>query len=307
MPWVHYPRTGMKLYGYVGDGIITFAIFLSMLILSFFVNKFVKFTTFYFILLGGSLFALGFYNLSQIRLEQLSSNSENIGINIAAAGFHEGIGVYLNMFGGLGCFIGGLMLLIQLPKRKLTNTSNQALINKFKLIPPILGFVMLMGTLAYFLPQNFKISNNNVPSNIESLIEKDINVMVNALQNNDFESYSNLVHPVLAQSMGGQKMLKDFFEGTHKTFLMEKIKINKISVEKILDIKTRTKDKQVLFIQKIVFSQNGKEFDEKQKTLAINNNVSKEWKYITLGNDKKIEEIRKMYPEINEELKFLEN
>jgi hypothetical protein len=306
MPWIHYPKSGMKLYGYVGDGILTGLIFLSILLLSFFSQKFYKTLTYSSLFFGSLIFVLGFYNLNEIRYEQANFTSDNIGITLASAGFHEGLGMYFNMFGGLGLLVGGLMMLIG--KTKVPSNSQPSSRKKLLLYLPYgLGLLCIIGTLLYFLPQLFNFSSHKVPDNLKSIIDNDINIMVKALENNDFSTYSKLVHPVLAQSMGGEKMLRDFFEGTHKTFIEDKIKIKKITVDKIIDVKTRIQDKQALFVQKVTFSQNGIEFEESQKTLAINDNSSKQWKYITIGNNKSKAEIKKMFPYVNEELNLLEN
>ncbi len=304
MPWLHYPSSGMKLYGYVGDGVLTGFVFFTLFILAFFLNKYQKFISIYSLIAGALIFCLGFYNLSEIRDQQLNFKSDNIGITMASAGFYEGVGIYFNMFGGLGLFISGLILLMQKKSNSIKPTENKAFL---KYAPHAFGSLVLLVSLFYFLPQRFNVFNSEVPKDLESIIYNDINSMVKALENNDFKTYNKYVHPVLAQSMGGEKLLKEFFEGTYSTFREDKISIKNIAVEKLLDVKTRSSDKQALFIQKVTFSQNGKEFVESQKTLAINDQKSKNWKYITLGNNKKISEIKKMFPAINEQLNNLEN
>ena len=223
---------------------------------------------------------------------------------MASAGLHEGIGMYFNMFGGLGLFVSGLILLMQKKSNSIKPVENKGLL---KYAPHAFGAIVLLVSLVYFLPQRFNVFNRGIPKDLENIIHNDINSMVKALENNDFDTYNKYVHPVLAQSMGGEKMLREFFEGTHKTFKEDKIQIEKISVKKLLDVKTSSKDKQALFVQNVTFSQNGKEYDESQKTLAISDHGSKNWKYITLGNNKTKSEIKKIFPRINEELNFLEN
>ena len=303
LPWLHYPQADMKLYGYVGDGALLGLVFLSTLIFSFFPTKFPKFFPVYAGLAGLLIFALGFYNIYDIRDQQANFTSENIGINMAAAGFYEGVGLYVCMFSGLGLFLGGLILLLN----KKSIDSIPAPKTKFSFAVYGLGLAISIATLAYFLPERFNINAQTNPEELKGIIHSDINKMVKALEANDFATYSQMVHPILAKRLGGEEMLRDFFEGIHRTFQEDKIKIEKITVDTILDIKSRNSDTQALFVQKVTFSQNGRTFDESQKTLAINDHRSRKWKYVTLGNDKNLAEIKKMFPDINEELKNLEN
>lgn len=306
LPWVHYPNAKMEAYGYMGDGILTSALFLTVLVFSFLLPRFKNFLFFFSLIAGILIFGLGLFNLSEIRDQQINFKSDNIGITMASSGFYEGIGMYLHTFAGLGLFVGALLMKFRFLPENAQSTKITSL-NMRTAIPYLTGVILLLGTLYFYKPELFNLRKNKLPDNFEQLIENDIQKMVKALENNDFDTYNKYVHPVVTKSMGGDQLMKDFFEGTYKTFKEDKIRIKEITVDKIIDVKTRTQDKQALFVQKVTFSQNGREFDESQKTLAVNDNKSSQWKYITLGNNKKMEEIKRIFPQINEQLNFSEN
>ncbi len=98
MPWVVYPRIDMILTGSMGDGWISFALFLIILIVILIkgisrpLSAFQKFTVFGFALLNLLMAVYKIYNFS---IDKANFNSGDPYMITAAAGSHLGYGLYM--------------------------------------------------------------------------------------------------------------------------------------------------------------------------------------------------------------------
>ena len=303
LPWVVYPAANMKLHGFAGDGLITMFLFSLVLIAALLPLqlKYLKIANIFSLIVGLAVFSLCLYNLISIRKDQSNFVTDNFLTTLATTGFHEGSGLYLNMFAGLSCAVVSMSTLISLKREKGT-TPKKAIIN-LKYAPYAIGVLLLIGTAFAFTPQMFNLGSQKIPKNIENIFKSDVNKMIRAFEVNDFQSYVKLVHPVLIQSMGGTKRLQEFFESTNRTFKEDKINIVSVEIEKVIDVKSRSKDIQAVFVQKVTFGQEGNEKVERQKTLAVKEIRSNNWRYLTLG-DKNLDELKKIFPDLNTHLEI---
>ena len=299
LPWVIYPKSDMKLYGYMGDGVITgflFSILFLFGIISFWIKQDKSFNI-SLLVIGFINFIFGISKLYSLRLEQQNFTSDNFAIVSVTSGFHEGSGLYVLMFSGLMCFIFGMFNIL----------SKQSLEPRFKptfaysLIP--VGLLLFGGISLYFNPSFLYITKNSIPDNIEQIIEKDIKQMVRALETNDYPTYQKFVHQSVRDGLGGDENLKMFFEGIYKTFQADGVKVKNIEVGQILDTQTDDLYVQSLFTQRVTFNQNGKESTQEQKTLGIKERNSTQWKYIIIEENKSTDELKKIFPKINLNLK----
>jgi len=310
LPWVVYPKSDMKLYGYMGDGIITAFLFFTIP-LFLFLNIWLKKDTVFKIYLasvGLINFLFGIVKLYELRVEQSTFTSDNFAIVSVTSGFHEGAGLYLLIFAGLMCLTLGLYLLFGSSKvekntEKEVKTSFQP---KFAFSVFSISLLIFLGISFYFNPSVVSFSKSEIPDNLTQIINSDIKTMAGALENNDYNTYKKYVHQSVADGLGGDKNLKMFFEGTFKTFLEDKVKIKNIEVGSIIDTKADQSSVQSLFTQKVTFDQNGNESVAEQTTLGIKEKNSKQWKYITIDEGKSVKDLRKVFPNLNPNLKGLQ-
>jgi|GEM_PF-5529449 len=304
MPWLHYPKVNISLYGYQGDGILTGAIFSFIflyVVFSFKKKNFSKLISFILGGLGLLMAIISYFKISKLNADKLDFSEENPILALGTAGFHQGIGLYVLGIAGFSIFCLFIIERI-IPSSKKNYSPEINAISKKPKLKFILPIVLLFGILATFLIRKNNFSEYS-KENFESTFKHDINKMGQALIMEDYETFIDINHTTLVQSVGGRDQLIKVLKLSKKQLQETGTSIKRIEFKRMLDVETNGSNIQAVLLGTTYMDKNGEPFKEDQRLLAVSENGGINWTYINLS-DKTKAEIREYFPYLNMNLEF---
>lgn len=304
MPWVHYPNVDISLYGYQGDGILTGAIFSFILlhvVFSFKKKNFSKLISFIHGGLGLLMAIISFLKISKLNADKLDFSEENPILAIGTAGFHQDIGLYVLGIAGFSIFCLFIIERIIPSSENYYSPEISSIFKKPKL-KFTLPIVLLLGILATFLIQKNNSSEYSKES-FESTFKHDINKMGQALILEDYETFIDINHTSLVQSVGGRDQLIKVLKLSKKQLQETGTSIKRIEFKRMLDVETKGSNIQAVILGTTFMDKNGEPFNEDQRLLAVSEDGGITWTYINLS-DKTKAEIRQFFPYLNMNLEI---
>lgn len=300
LPWVYYPKGDTKLYGYLGDGVITGFVFLIVIIFSIveiikrknitslkYINAFLSFL----------MVIMALSNIKDIEFEKTNFETDNPFIGAAFAGFTQGSGLYVLGLAGLGVLILSLIGLY------VGNKNPEASYNKkLKIYVPISILLVVMGA---FLINRQGLSFNTAPNEeqMHEIFQRDVENMGKCLINRDYECFVNYNHPMIVQSYGSKEKMKELVNGAMHTYRDMGGEYKEIKFVDIQQVEHKGQNIQAIINQDVTIFKDNENVNERQRLLAVSEDKGVTWYYINLNGMTK-EKISDFYPAFNPNLKF---
>lgn len=298
MPWIHYPKMNVAIYGYLVDGILTGLYFLISLIFASYVLYKKKLNTIIslaLILVGLFLAYSSIIRLDDLNNEKINFRSDNPLISSGTAGFHEGIGIYVYGIAAAGL---SLTLILGLILKHFQTDTATLKIKKYLMVG-LVCVAVVIGAVALFkimIPSD-KLSK----SSLTPIISGHVRSMGDALKNGNYTLFLDYNHPGIIQSNGGRAKAIEMLQETNKALLENNTKIVSVLLKDVHDIKINGENIQVIITQEVLFDNNGKSINELQKMLAVSDDSGKSWQFININNKTKTE-VLEFFPSLNEHL-----
>ncbi len=306
MPWLHYPKPNITVYGYLSDGIVTG--FLFFLIFIFSVYNFKKIRLNY---IGSGLVAIiglwmgveAYKKIIEIEAEKLNFSSDNPIISLSTAGFNQGIGIYVMGLAGICIFTTIVIgLLFQFfnsdvtPKLEI-NTN----IKRKELITLISSFGLIAICTHFFVFG--KIQSRPDDDELKKSISESIAQMGKAILNENYDEFIKFNHPIMIQTYGGKQRTKDLLSATLTELKKSGYKVKSAELNQVYDVKYKQNSIQAIINQVLTLDSMSIDRTQIQKMIAISDNNGKSWSFINIDGKTK-EEITALFPLINPDLKF---
>lgn len=300
MPWMHYPKINVAIYGYLVDGILTGIFFTFALGFSIYTyyKKFIPLIPAIVFFITSTFLAFSsVQRLKDINTEKVSFRTDDPLIATGTAGFYEGIGIYVYGISGAGL---ALMLLLGLIFQRVERTGGFHIspVTRNILLGLIILFFLALVFIRFFGPKT-SINENN----IKPILERHVALMGNALIEENYTLFLDYNHPMMIQANGGRAKTVEMLRETMQRLEENNSKIIQVRLNEMHDIQFSRQNIQAVISQEVIFNQNGTEIKEIQKMLAVSNNDGKSFQFININNKSK-EEISKFYPDILPTLNF---
>jgi hypothetical protein len=293
MPWMHYPKINVAIYGYLVDGILTGIFFTFALAFSIYANykKFIPLIpAIVFFITSTFLAYSSVQRLKDIHTEKVSFRTDDPLIATGTAGFYEGIGIYVYGIAGAGL---ALMLLLGLILQRVEGTEGIQISPLTRNI--LIGIIILFFATWVFL-KFFGIRTTINEENIQPILERHVALMGDALIKEDYTLFLNYNLPTMIQANGGKAKTIEMLRETMKKLEENNSKIVQVSLKEVQDTQFEGQKIQAVIFQEVIFNQNGLEIKEKQKMLAISSDGGNTFQFINI-NKKSKAEIFKLFPD----------
>jgi hypothetical protein len=291
MPWLHFPKANMNAYGYIGDGIITsflFAVALTVFLVQknqFNFSKRVKITL---VSIFSILTLIFTHKIYKVNFRKDNYEEINFLLSTAMAGMRLGSGVYL------AAIVSFVLLIIVLT---VSSGENESTLMKYSLTK-ILSVVTIMSCIILailFWPFSSK------DQNVKLRMQNEFKEMQLAFQLNDFDKFTQYIHPLMLKPLGNENY-KNAIRGAKAYLDSKNISIKSVLVDSILHTEKKFNNIQSIIANRVIYATMNGDSSTAQRTLCVSENGGNSWYYYNLNNQR-YNDVQKVYPEINANLK----
>ncbi len=288
LPWIHYPRLELTIMGYDGDGYLIsilfgFILFLNLYSLSRKGGKNQKRYNIITFAISFIILVLSIYKVYAFYQDIYSFQTDNPITSYAGAGVNLKYGLYVIAVLSFIClFLSSLGSLFSKTKHLL-----------------IFALVLIFTSGASYLAYQKITSLDHLDKvEIEENLNSQFGNMSNALVSKKSDQFVEYIHPIIYQSIGGKKKLAELMSELYKDVV-----IKETNYDKTLKTKTKGDAIQVLFLQSITFLKGMNEVSNTNKSYAFSYDGGKTWSFAGI-EDKSFEDMKKILPELFEEMRF---
>lgn len=288
LPWIYYPRLDLTLYGHDGDGVmvsILFSIIFFVQLYIFFKKKTQK-NKGYNIACGvisTLILILSIYKIKAFYKEVYEFVSNDPIVSYSGAGARLEYGLNVIVIFSFICLVTSVF---------------GAYMKSMKHLIFALVVCILVGLSTWFVIQKINAPDKLDKIEIEENLASHFSTMSKALiskQTNEFVEY---IHPILYQSIGGKRKLAELM-----TELYTDVTVKSAKIDKIYKTASDGEAIQVLLLQSIVIQNGAQEVENTNKSLAFSYDGGLNWKFAGI-EDRSFDEMRKILPELKEELRY---
>jgi hypothetical protein len=288
LPWIHYPRLGLIIKGYEGDGVLISIIFAAILFINLYSNwrqggKNKKRYNIITLVLSLIILVLSIYKIYAFYEDIYSFQSNDPIISYAGAGVNLKYALYVIAALSFVClFLSSIGSLFTKAKHLI-----------------ILGLIItIAGGTSYLVYQKMNSYDQLDKIEIEENLNSHFDNMSNALRTKRTDQFVEYIHPILYQSIGGKKKLAELMSELYNDLTVKETKIVKV-------FKTKTKGDviQALLLQSITFVSGMEETTTNNKSFAFSYDGGNTWIFAGIEN-RTFDEMKKILPELFEELRY---
>lgn len=302
LPWVTYPIVKSSLHGYVGDGWVSAFLFCIPLTTAFFSilkkeeGKIILIIN----LLAFSILSLIFYSGYMTFIEEKENFVFQDSLIAAAfAGHKLDYGYYLL---GASSWAGLWVVLSQFVFRnKYVNLNYKKYTSAIGGLPAI---ILFLGILFMDMNPFQGLGSSDIDQEeFAQMMSEELTRMGKFLNEGQIDSFVEYNHPLILESLGGRQKVVNLLRESMNQVKSSDMKIESVELEDILDFKIDRNSVQAIIIQKNIQAFNGEKNVDYQRVLSYYDKISHKIYFLGI-QDKNKDEILKIFPYLNKELKF---